>query len=299
MLTIFTIPKPFRGHIGTIQINAIQSWVLLRPECEVILFGNEEGTAEVTSRFGVRHIPEIECNEHGTPLVSSIFGIAQDIASNELMCYVNADIILTSDFLPAIHQIPLQSFLLIGKRWDIDLKEPLDFDGPNWEGRLRACLADAGRLHNRGGLDYFVFPRGLYRDVPPFATGRGGWDNWLTYKVRLLKVPVIDATKVITAVHQNHDYSHHPGGAAGVWKGPERRHNIELMGGADHGFTLEHATHILTPQGIRQALTMRHLYFRVSAIPVLVPRLHFLNTLMKELTKLLALVLSIFRRLRL
>ena len=27
MLTIFTIPKPFIGHIGVIQRNAIMSWL--------------------------------------------------------------------------------------------------------------------------------------------------------------------------------------------------------------------------------------------------------------------------------
>lgn len=46
MLTIFAAPKPFYGYIGVIQTNAIQSWLLLRPECEVILFGDEEGMAE-------------------------------------------------------------------------------------------------------------------------------------------------------------------------------------------------------------------------------------------------------------
>jgi len=47
MITFFTTPKPFRGHIGVIQRNAIHSWKLVHPEAEVILFGNEEGAAEV------------------------------------------------------------------------------------------------------------------------------------------------------------------------------------------------------------------------------------------------------------
>jgi len=76
MLTIFSVPKPFHGRIGVIQTNAIRSWVLLRPACEVILFGNEEGTAEIASRFGIRHIPDVERNEYGTPLVSSVFSTA-------------------------------------------------------------------------------------------------------------------------------------------------------------------------------------------------------------------------------
>ncbi len=31
MITIFAIPKPFKGHIDVIQRNAIQSWTKLSP----------------------------------------------------------------------------------------------------------------------------------------------------------------------------------------------------------------------------------------------------------------------------
>ena len=51
MLTMFTIPKAFRGDFDIIQKNAIRSWTLLRPECEIILFGNEEGTAEMAGEL--------------------------------------------------------------------------------------------------------------------------------------------------------------------------------------------------------------------------------------------------------
>ena len=46
MLTLFTIPKVFRGHIGVIQRNAIKSWTLLRPACEVVLLGDEGDAGE-------------------------------------------------------------------------------------------------------------------------------------------------------------------------------------------------------------------------------------------------------------
>ena len=72
MLTIFATPKPFRGHFAVIQRNAIRSWTLLRPACEVILMGDEEGTAEIASEFSLRHIPDIGCNAYGTPLVSAL-----------------------------------------------------------------------------------------------------------------------------------------------------------------------------------------------------------------------------------
>jgi len=277
MLTIFSTPKPFRNHIGVIQTNAIQSWVLLSPQCEVILFGNEEGTDKIVAQFGIRHIPEAECNEYGTPLVSDMFKIAQDIASYPLMCYVNADIILMSDFLPAICQVKGQPFLISGQRWDVDLKEPIDFDKPDWETYLRAHVAKYGKLHPRTGLDYFVFPRGMYRDIPPFAIGRPAWDNWVIYKARSLAVPVIDATKMVTVIHQNHGYSHVQMGKVGTWEGPEAERNRALAGGSEHSFNLNHATLLLTHHGLKRGLTIKHLYFRLESMSVLAPHLRFLG----------------------
>jgi hypothetical protein len=287
MLTIFTIPKPFQGHIGVIQSNAIRSWVSLRPACEVILFGNEGGTAEFASELGLRHVSDVECSEYGTPLVSSIFNIAQAIASYEIMCYVNADIILISDFLLAVRRVDKRPFLMVGQRWDLELKEPVDFNQAQWESWLRDQLAERGKLHPKSGIDYFVFPRGLYQDIPPFAIGRGGWDNWLIYRARSLKVPVIDATEVITAIHQNHDYSHVPGGKSAVWEGPERRRNRQLTRYGEYAFTLDHATWRLSSQGMKRALSLRHLYFHLCSVPVLVPRLHFLTPFIKGLTRLI------------
>ena len=53
MITIFTIPKPFKGHINTIQRNAIQSWMQLKPECEIILFGDDYGVSDIAKEFGL------------------------------------------------------------------------------------------------------------------------------------------------------------------------------------------------------------------------------------------------------
>lgn len=277
MLTIFTTPKQFHGHIATTQTNAIQSWTLLRPECEVILFGNEDDTAEIATKLRIKHIPRVACDNYGTPLVSSMFEIAQDIASFPLICYANADIILMSDFLRAVHQVQLQSFLLIGRRWNLDINQPIDFSDPSWEECLRTRLAETGKLHRPSALDYFVFTHGLYDDIPPFAIGRPGWDNWMVYRARFLRAPVIDATKAITAVHQNHDYSHHCMGIAGVYRGKQAKKNLRLLGGREHAFGTHHATWILTSQGIKRAFSFGHLCQRMLSIPVFSPPLAFLN----------------------
>lgn len=286
MLTIFSVPKPFRGHIKVIQINAIRSWLLLRPACEVILFGNEEGTAEIASKLGIRHIPDVECNEYGTPLVSSIFKIAQNIARHELMCYVNADIILVNDFLESIHRVQKRSFLLVGQRWDVDLKKNWDFNKSDWEVRLRTYLTEEGKLHAPSGLDYFVFPRGLYQDIPPFAIGRPAWDGWMAHQAHSLGAPVIDATDVVTVVHQNHDYSHYPGGKMGLWQGPEANHNRGLAKPKHYVLGLHNATLILTPHGLRPALTRKHLWLRLRAMRYSLPCSYSLERVIRALARL-------------
>ena len=292
MLTIFTIPKAFHGLNEIIQTNAIRSWLALCPQPEIILLGNDEGTAETASRLRVKHVADIECNEYGTPLVSSMFSIAQDIASHPLLSYVNADIILLSDFLPAVKQVGLKSFLIIGQRRDLDFTELIDFNSPDWEVNLRKLVEERGKLHPPSGIDYFVFPRGLYRDIPPFAVGRTAWDNWLVYRARKSRATLIDATSAIMAIHQNHDYSHHCQGDSGVWKGPEAMRNKELMGSSDKSFDLEYANLVLTPEGMKRALSLRRIYFQMRAIPVLNPRLHFLLAFFKALEKTIITVRS-------
>ena len=286
MLTIFTIPKAFQGLNKVIQNNAIRSWLALSPQPEIILLGKDDGTAEIASQLGLKHITDVECNEYGTPLVSSMFEIAQNAASYPLICYVNADIILLSDFLPAIRQVNTKSFLIIGQRQDLDLTELIDYSNSDWERSLRKFAAEKGTLHPPAGIDYFVFNRGLYRDIPPFAVGRTAWDNWLVYHARKLKATLIDATPSITAIHQNHDYSHHPQGDSAVWKGPEAIRNKELMGNINNSFDPQYSNRILTPRGITPALSMRRIYFQLRAIPVLHSRLYFLLTLFKALEKI-------------
>src|SRR5258708_5993644 len=84
MITIFAMPKAFRGHIDVIQRNAIMSWTRLSIKPEVILLGTDEGTAEVAREFGVCHLPEVARNPEGTPLVSDLFAQGQRCAANDL-----------------------------------------------------------------------------------------------------------------------------------------------------------------------------------------------------------------------
>jgi hypothetical protein len=253
MITFFSTPKPFRGHIGIIQRNAIHSWKLAHPDAEVILFGNEEGAAEAARDLGARHEAEVDRNALGTPLLSSLFERADRLARHDRLCFLNADILLTDDFLAASTKLAQthERSLVVGRRCDLDVTEPLDFSAPDWGPRVRSIARERGQLRPPQWIDFFVFPRGLLRqEVPPFAVGRPGYDNWLLWKVRSMRVPVVDATQVVLAIHQNHDYSHHPGGQSGLWQDVEARQNYALLG-QGHFATIDNATHRLTQNGLR------------------------------------------------
>ena len=86
--------------------------------------------------------------------------------------------------------------------------------------------------------------------MPAFVIGRPGWDNWLLWYPLSLGVPVVDASSVVRAVHQNHDYGYHPQGEKGVWEGEEAQENYRLHYGKFA--TLGDATCVLTGRGLRR-----------------------------------------------
>lgn len=139
---------------------------------------------------------------------------------------------------------------------------------------MRRYVLHAGELYTPLGMDYFVFPRGCgLAELPPFAVGRPGWDNWYLYHARRLGVPVIDGTSEIMAVHQNHGYGHVPMARDGTWMGPEGDRNLALIGGRTHHFGLKDATHMLADGKIHMRLDLESFRQRWRRLPVLAPRL--------------------------
>jgi len=212
-ITIFAIPKQFVGHIGLIQSNAIKSWTLLEPRPEIILFGGDDGVAEVAEEFGLRHIPDVKQNVSGVPLVNDLFEKAQTTASNNILAYVNSDIILLSDFMPAVETAAkrFNEFLMIEQRWDTDIPRPIDFEDADWEQKLREFVRQNASLHAVTGVDCFVFTKYLWSVIPPFGIGRTMWDIWLVRKALQDNKDIIDATETVMIVHQNHPYISFPG----------------------------------------------------------------------------------------
>lgn len=246
LITLFSAPKPFTNpHIAMIQRNAIRSWTLL-PDVEVIVLGEEAGLAEAARELGVTHVRNVARNESGTPLISSVFQFARQASNSDLLCIINTDMILMSDFVGAAKQVAKlkDRFVLLSQRWDLDVAQPIDFTN-GWEHRLLSMVHRQGKLHRPAGSDFFLFPRTCYQDVPNFTIGRAGWDNWMIYQARKKGWPVIDCTPSVLIVHQNHDYSHLPGGKP-HYEHPDTDENIRLAGGqANVRYTIVDATHQL------------------------------------------------------
>jgi hypothetical protein len=161
------------------------------------------------------------------------------------MCFVNADIILMEDLRTTVGLIEsqLQDFLLIGQRWDLDIRNRITFD-ENWRQELKLMLEAKGQLHPPAGSDYFIYKRNAFDHMPTFALGRAGWDNWMIYDGRSRRIPVVDCTRSATVIHQEHDYAHLPDGEP-HYRLPESDENVRLSGGQETIFTLSDANWII------------------------------------------------------
>lgn len=274
MLTLFAVPKPFEGHTGIIQRNAITSWTLLRPRPEIILFGSEPGTKEICEELGLRHVPDIATTELGAPLLDDLFEKAERLAKFDLLAYVNCDIILLNDFLTALRKISRAQpkFFMAGRRWDTPIRALWDFSKEEWEPELLTHVKRSGiQPLPPGNSDYFVFPRGLWRKIAPIALGRGGVDPWLVYEARRLGASVVDTSETVVAIHQNHDQSSNFRRIR-QWR-KETNANQELVGKEIGKFCLWDATHILTPSGLTRARGVRYFIRRADTLHLFHPRL--------------------------
>ena len=272
MLTIFASAKPFQGHTGVIQWNAIASWTLLRPRPEIILFGSEPGVAEICRDLGLRHIPLLATTEFGAPLLPDLFDKAQGAASQNLLCYINSDIMLTGDFLEALRKVSEahSRFLMVGRRWDVSISDAWDFAACGGERGLREFVTQHGKQGPPpGNSDFFAFPRGLWRTIPPLGLGRGAWDPWMIFEARRLGAAVVDASSAVMAIHQIHDQSTYGNGLR-RWRREVNR-NWEIVGKEAVRFCLWDATHRLTPEGLTRARGARYLIRRIDTFSVLHP----------------------------
>jgi hypothetical protein len=180
MITIFSIPKDFKGKADISQQNAILSWKKAIPNSEIILCGDDFGVRNICIEHNIKHLPNVKTNDNGTPYLSSAFELVTENASNDILLYVNCDIIFKDDISDTLKYVDAKEFLLCGRRYDVDIDTKLDFISDKSSNEIFKFLDKNSSLHGPGGIDYFCFPKGMFK-LKEFLVGRPGWDNWLLY----------------------------------------------------------------------------------------------------------------------
>jgi hypothetical protein len=220
MITFLTSPKPFLGRDRRNQVRAIRSWLAVAPDVEVIVYGEAEGAYEICSELGVQYVPDVKSTESGLPYFNAIVEHAQEEAIYDHQVYVNCDILLNASLVRAIEHIPFSEYLLIGQRLDLDAGVDLNPSVKGWFDLLLSQVQESHvRLHGPSGKDYFAFRRGMWKGLPQVIIGRGAYDTALLAHCLFRRIPIVDGTYSVVALHQFHDYSHVPGGQNEVMQG--------------------------------------------------------------------------------
>ena len=212
MISIFCTPKNFEDVFTNIQTNAITSWRSLSNDIEIIIFGNSNGAKEISNKVNGIFIPDVKVSSSGVPLLSDLFNQARAIAKFDILLFVNADIILPENFLSsAVYSVKkkFKKFLLVGYRWDLDFNQKINFSDEIKKKEFWNFANLNSSKHGCTGIDYFLFNKHLFKNLPDYIIGRPGYDNWLLWYARRRMVPLIDASDQIKVIHQNHHYTYH------------------------------------------------------------------------------------------
>lgn len=249
-ITFFAIPKSFKGNTAIHQENSLKSLQFTNPGSQIVIYGQEEGIADFCSNNGFQNREITSFSSIGTPILKDVFEDIQKISKFDTIVYLNSDIIILSDIKKIVQQVEFSQFLIIGKRTNVDVDETVDFSQENWHERLRLFAREHGEQGSLAEIDYFIFKKGSLNDMPPFAVGRAGWDNWMIYHYKKeLNYPVIDATDYLVALHQNHDYGHIKMGTGEKYEGAESDYNRKLIGEWSKFYSINDADYKFTSSG--------------------------------------------------
>eukprot|EP01010_Urceolus_cornutus_P003651 NODE_522_length_1576_cov_278.886706_g398_i0.p1 GENE.NODE_522_length_1576_cov_278.886706_g398_i0~~NODE_522_length_1576_cov_278.886706_g398_i0.p1 ORF type:complete len:398 (+),score=70.04 NODE_522_length_1576_cov_278.886706_g398_i0:101-1294(+) len=253
-LTFFTTPKAcVTPQIATIQRNALRSWAALRPKPTLVVFGDEKGARALAAFVSALHVPNVdrhrphgvssENSTLGPPLLGPLFRRAAQVAPADVYVFLNCDILLPQMTIVALSSafFHFERFLMVLQRFRMNVVENLTFDAEQkWQRNLlRDCMNVSAQhdilrqhrsciLDQANAIDFFAFTANFFTDqLPDFIIGRPVYDNWLLSHALKSGGMVVDATNIVLAIHQNHDYSHVPEGSD-YWATAEGAHNREL-----------------------------------------------------------------------
>ncbi len=290
MITIFSHVKAFQGIFDIIQNNAIRSWRSISEDLEIIIFGDVFGAREICSEINATHIYKVMKSSNGMPKLNHLFNEVRKNSRYSQLCYINADIILPNDFLKqTMSLLKFKKYLGIGNRYDTDFHKRINFNNDDWWDIHIKEIKHKGKWHQKGGADYFLFNKSIFLNMPDVYLGLPGSDNWLIWEARRNRIPVIDLTDSIMAIHQNHDYSHLDSqGASGKsgYKyyeyGNEANHNRKLVSIA---LNLNDANWYSKSSKIKKKTSKEFLNRNFNKLPFLFPKFSYLIIFYKKVLR--------------
>jgi len=251
VLTIVTTPKLLDVATNRLAFeNAIRSWVHLSPRPEILVVG---GNREVIEKEGGRWIGGVRSTMQGRPYFDHFIEEAEVLASNDIIMYSTDHLILTSGIISAVRLVSETfpgDFVIIGKRWGLDVQAQINFSDHNWESILWDRVIRTNSLGGNAAKDYMIFRRPFGLPIPNFIMGYPWYDTWFVWAALQAGYPVIDASNVITVVHQSHKFVEGDVEARESTPGGQHNRRIGKSLNLDGMGAISQATHILTCEGV-------------------------------------------------
>jgi hypothetical protein len=241
MITLFSTTKPLASTDAILSLQrACDSWKLLDGVSQIILFGNDFGVKEFTLKNNIEYYPNIEYSDN-LPLLSSLFSKIDLTARNNTVIYTNSDIVLNGDLKKIIEVIKSNSgyrdFYCTGRRWIKDKKFEVKTNSAN----LLSLAVNETRsnLDRPTAMDYFVFKKDFFRNIPEFRIARTCYDGWLLSEARRRKAICYDLSYSLKAFHQNHIYLDSVNGKNEVYNGKIAIKNQKMLKGYQNFHTVD------------------------------------------------------------
>ena len=286
MITIFGTPKNFEGIFDTIQTNAINSWRAQGLDVEIIIFGDSKGARKIAKSINAIYVPEIKTSNKGVPLISDLFQKADKLTKNDLLVFVNSDILLPLDFftkIKKIQNIP-NKYLMVGHRWDCDVDFKIDFLNKKNYKKVWNKLFFKSKKHRPSGIDYFIYKKNTFKNIPDFSVGRPGYDNWIVWHARRRLIPVIDLSDELKVIHQNHHFKfHNLVNDPKVFIEEDGARNMEFIG--ENALNLCDANYILSSNKIIKNTTDEFINRNLGKLEKIYPELYYFFNYYKRIKR--------------
>ena len=190
--------------------NSLKNWVSFLPVIKPVLFINRYFTevANYASSLGWTVVTEYNTRSR-VPLIKDMFFRAQQISNASFYGFSNADILYDDSLLKTLHALEpcaeaLHRFLVVGRRTNVDVRKLPDPHLFTPADVKQALHSPSAQLFWPDVQDYFFIFRNdfIWSELPDLVVGRPGFDNFVVAKAWRSRLPVIDATLTLSALHQ-------------------------------------------------------------------------------------------------